>query len=145
MARCQYTLTGWDSKFDLPRLSQCGSTYNCLSRSVPEIHWRVAGTLRDQKTTTTTTTTRLNCRIFSLRGPNFFTVAIQMYRHSERRRFLYSPHLSNDQSTCCLTIPRPSGHPFDNAWHLANHHYPRVKGGVVIGDRNTARGSRVHA
>ena len=26
-------------------LSQCGSTQNCQSRSVPEIHWHVAGTL----------------------------------------------------------------------------------------------------
>ena len=24
-------------------LSQCGSTYTCLSRSIPEIHWHVAG------------------------------------------------------------------------------------------------------
>ena len=28
----------WDSNFDLLLLSQCGSTYNCLSRSVSEIH-----------------------------------------------------------------------------------------------------------
>ena len=38
LARCQYTVTGWDGKFDLQLLSQCGSTCNCLSRSVPEIH-----------------------------------------------------------------------------------------------------------
>ena len=42
-ARCQYTVTGWGRKCDLQLLTQCGSTYNCLSRSVPEIHQRVAG------------------------------------------------------------------------------------------------------
>ena len=36
--------------FDLQLLSQCGSTYNCLSRSVPEIHLHVAGTLSNQPT-----------------------------------------------------------------------------------------------
>ena len=35
--RCQNIVTGSDRKFDLHPLSQCGSTYNCLSRSVPEI------------------------------------------------------------------------------------------------------------
>ena len=30
-----YPFTGWDSKFDLQLLSQCGSMYNCQSRSVP--------------------------------------------------------------------------------------------------------------
>ena len=38
LARCQYPVTGWGSKFDLQLLSQCGSTYICLSRSVSEIH-----------------------------------------------------------------------------------------------------------
>ena len=33
---------------DLQLLSECGSTSNCLSRSVPEIHWPVAGTLIKQ-------------------------------------------------------------------------------------------------
>ena len=37
-------------KFDLQLLSQCGSTYNCLSRSVPVIHSHVAGMLSNQKT-----------------------------------------------------------------------------------------------
>ena len=49
-ARCQYTVTGWDEKFGLQLLSQCGSTYNCLSRSVPEIHSCVPGTLNNQPT-----------------------------------------------------------------------------------------------
>ena len=31
--------------------SQCGSTKYCLSRSVPEIHWHVAGTLSYQQPT----------------------------------------------------------------------------------------------
>ena len=44
-ARCKYTVTGWDGKFDLQLLSQRGSTSNCLSRSVPEIHSHVAGML----------------------------------------------------------------------------------------------------
>ena len=35
---------------DLQLPSQCGSTYNCLSRSVPEIHWHVAGTSSKQPT-----------------------------------------------------------------------------------------------
>ena len=48
MARCQYTVTGWDEKLDLQYLSHCGSTYNFLSRSVPGIHSHVAGTLRKQ-------------------------------------------------------------------------------------------------
>ena len=38
-------------RFDLQLPSQCGSTSSCLSRSVPEIHWHVAGTLSDQRTT----------------------------------------------------------------------------------------------
>ena len=33
------------SKFDLQLLYLCGSTYTCLSRSDPEIHQHVAGTL----------------------------------------------------------------------------------------------------
>ena len=37
-------------KFDLQLLSQGGSTYNCLSRSVPEVHSHVAGTLSNQPT-----------------------------------------------------------------------------------------------
>ena len=41
-------MTGWDGKLDLQPPSRCGSTYNCLSRSVPEIHWHVAGTLSKQ-------------------------------------------------------------------------------------------------
>ena len=39
-------------KFDVQRFSQCGSTYSCLSRPVPEIHTYVAGTLSNQQTTT---------------------------------------------------------------------------------------------
>ena len=35
---------------DLQLLSQCGSTCNCLSRSAPEIHSHVAGTLSNQPT-----------------------------------------------------------------------------------------------
>ena len=50
--------TGWpgvsilwlyETKFDQQLLSQCGSMCNCLCRSAPEIHWRVAGTLSSQK------------------------------------------------------------------------------------------------
>ena len=39
-------------KVDMQLLSQCGSTYNCLSRTVPEIYLHVAGTLSSQLTTT---------------------------------------------------------------------------------------------
>ena len=35
-ARCQYFVTGLDSKFGPQLLSQCGRTYTCLSRSVSE-------------------------------------------------------------------------------------------------------------
>ena len=38
LAQCQYTVTGWDGKFGLQLLPQCGSTQNCVSRSVPGIH-----------------------------------------------------------------------------------------------------------
>ena len=48
LARCQYTVTGWETKFDLQLLSQCGSTYTCMSRSISEIHSHVAGTLSNQ-------------------------------------------------------------------------------------------------
>ena len=34
----QYTVTEWDKKFDLKLMPQCCTTYNCLSRSVPEIY-----------------------------------------------------------------------------------------------------------
>ena len=40
----------WVRKFDLQLLSQCGSRYSCLSRSVTEIHQHVAGTLINQPT-----------------------------------------------------------------------------------------------
>ena len=50
LAQCQHTVTGWDGKFDLQLLSQCGSMQNCLSRSIPEIHWHVDGTLSNQQT-----------------------------------------------------------------------------------------------
>ena len=43
-------VTGWGRKLDLQLLSQCGGTWNCLSRSVPEIHSHVAGTLSNQPT-----------------------------------------------------------------------------------------------
>ena len=36
LARCQYSVTGWNGKFDLRLLSQCGSTHTCLRRSVPD-------------------------------------------------------------------------------------------------------------
>ena len=49
-ARCQYTMAGWDGKFDLNLLSQCSSTQNCLCRSVPEIHSHFAVTLSNQPT-----------------------------------------------------------------------------------------------
>ena len=39
--------------FVLQLLSQCGSTYNCPCRAVPEIHSHVTGTLSNQQTTTT--------------------------------------------------------------------------------------------
>ena len=35
---CQDTVNRRDSYFNLQLLPQCGSTYNCLSRSLPEIH-----------------------------------------------------------------------------------------------------------
>ena len=41
-------LTEWYGKFDLQLLSQCGSQYNCLSRSVPETLYNVAGTYNQQ-------------------------------------------------------------------------------------------------
>ena len=47
-------LTWWDRWFDLQLLSQCGSTYNCLSRSVPRKHHYVAGVLSNQPSPTTT-------------------------------------------------------------------------------------------
>ena len=48
----RYTIQVGNPRSDLQLLSQCGSTYTCLSRSVPEIHLRVAGTLNNQPTTT---------------------------------------------------------------------------------------------
>ena len=40
----------WLGLGDLQLLSRCGSTYTCHSRSVPEIHQHVAGTLSSQQT-----------------------------------------------------------------------------------------------
>ena len=37
------------NKFDLQLLSQCGNMYNCLGRSVAEIHKRVTGTSSNQQ------------------------------------------------------------------------------------------------
>ena len=42
----------WERYNDLQLPSQCGSTYNCTSRSVPEIHYHVAGTFSNQQITT---------------------------------------------------------------------------------------------
>ena len=50
LARCQCTVTRWHGNFDLLFLCQCGSTYNCLSRSVPETHMHVVGTLNSRQT-----------------------------------------------------------------------------------------------
>ena len=35
-ARCQYTVTGWDSKIDLQLRSECGTAVDYQTRSVPE-------------------------------------------------------------------------------------------------------------
>ena len=43
------TLTGCNGKFDLWLLSQCGGTYHCLSKSVPETD--IARKLGNQETT----------------------------------------------------------------------------------------------
>ena len=51
LAWCQYSVTGWDRKFDLLLLSRYGSMYNSLSRSIPEIQ-HVAGILHYQPLTT---------------------------------------------------------------------------------------------
>ena len=50
LAWCQYTVTGWDSKFD-QQTSISVLQHECLSRSVYEIHQHVAGTLSKQPTT----------------------------------------------------------------------------------------------
>ena len=50
MLQLQYSATGSDGKFDLQFLSLCGSTKNCLSRSILEIHSHVAVTLSNQQT-----------------------------------------------------------------------------------------------
>ena len=42
----------WPGRVESLSLSQCGSTYICLNRSVPEIHSHVAGTLSNQQTIT---------------------------------------------------------------------------------------------
>ena len=47
--RCQFTVTGWERKFDMQLLSRWGSTFNCLRRSVPEIHMPVAETLSNNQ------------------------------------------------------------------------------------------------
>ena len=39
----------WEIEFDLQLLSQGGSTHNCPSRSIPEIHCHAAGTLSYQQ------------------------------------------------------------------------------------------------
>ena len=39
LAKCQYTVTESDSKLALLFQSSCGSMYNYLSRSLPEIHF----------------------------------------------------------------------------------------------------------
>ena len=41
---------GGNRKFDAQFASLCGRTYNCLSRSVPEIHLHVVGTLSNKQT-----------------------------------------------------------------------------------------------
>ena len=46
---------------DWQLLSQCGSTCNCVSRYVPEIHSPVAGTLSNQQTNSGTDLFSLRC------------------------------------------------------------------------------------
>ena len=77
---CQYMVIGWDSKFDLQLLSQCGSSYKCLSRSVPEIHWHVAGTLCNQLTATSpiSQTFLLQPKVLVVRGV-FVGVCVRFY------------------------------------------------------------------
>ena len=49
VGRCQYAVTGLHSKFDLQSLFQCGTTHNCLLRSVPDIYYHVPGKLSSQE------------------------------------------------------------------------------------------------
>ena len=50
LARCPNAVSGRGGRSDLQLQSQCGSTYTCLSRCVPEIHRHAAGALRHQST-----------------------------------------------------------------------------------------------
>ena len=77
-------------KFGLQLLSQCGSTSNCLSRSVPEIHLHVAGTLSKKQTTALLYHLDLCYPIASLRDPTLacFHSQVSVIRH----RYFDIPH-----------------------------------------------------
>ena len=68
-----YTFTRKGSKCDLQLLSQCGSTCNCSSRSVPVIHKHVAGMLSNQATNNNLTCqlkhNNLTCHLTNYRLP----------------------------------------------------------------------------
>ena len=53
LCRCLFAVVAWLLSTLATLLSQCGSTQTCLSRSIPEIHYHVAGTLSKQQMTAT--------------------------------------------------------------------------------------------
>ena len=78
LARCQYTMTGRDRKFDLQLLTPCGCTYSCLSRSVPDIHWHVAGMLTNQPTNNPWCYAEDNRKVMASMGHKHVSLGIQV-------------------------------------------------------------------
>ena len=93
-----------DSKFDLQFLSQCGSTYNCLSTFTPEIHQHVVGTLSNQQATTAHTNKTGRCsnthhNIIQSLFIQFCFGCFTSTQHASISKGL----IFSDNSTCCHT------------------------------------------
>ena len=103
--------------FDLQLLSQCGSTQNCLSRSVPEIHSHVAGALSNQQTTTTPNWVKGTLTNQETNGdtPQTFRVT-----HRPKSIFLYPTSYVSVQRQCRRERPSLAQKLCSPVWNLLN-------------------------
>ena len=100
---------------DVQLLSQCGSTSNCLCRSVPEIHSPVAGTLGKQPTNNLAgcSTSQQHASVSQVRNLKCFSC--QMYlRNSGISSVSHAKSISGTQEYQVCLMPSASHPQMDN-------------------------------
>ena len=102
-------LLGEVESLDMLLLAQCGSTYNCLSRSVPEIH--VAGTLSNKQTNCMCVLISLSVR-HCPRSPCLFqalflflSISLSILCILLKLCFCVCPSLLSEFVSVCLLVP----------------------------------------